>query len=521
MINNAYNSYSNNNLLKSYYNKSNKSASYDPNPSENIKASIFYVNDIHGQNIRMERLINAINQFDTFTPSNKDKMKFASGDIMLGEDESHVKVDNKFLNLGGFLATALGNHECDLPTKPFSDIIKDKKYKILGLNMKPSENNPLKNLIESSYVQEINGHKYGIIGLVPPDLHVHVKLQEHLPDLHVEQDFKKSIPEIQKQVDEFEKQGINKIIILSHAGYRQDIELAKNVHGVDVILGAHTHTLLEDVKENENLFYSKTREPIVITQAGRDGEHFGILNVEFSKDGVITKVQNNIGDTDKYRRNLIARNIFEDILGKPEKVGYIKSAQPYPKDFLGSENPHCDFIMDALMNELDTDVAFMNSANIRGKFEEGDIDTRDLSIISPFANKVVVSRATEEEIVNAIKSRTKASMKTKSHRPGIVQVGGLRYTFNNAGDVLSLTFVDKKGNYIPIDLNNPRKDKFYTVASDDYCLGSEEMGLGLPHRLKEAKKIFNHDKDIVVGEYIRHLNKPIEIKADGRITKVD
>ncbi len=523
MISNIYNSYRNTNLLRSYYqnNAQGKALSGAKQNDENIKASIFYVNDLHGQNIRMERLVNAVNQFDSFTPSGSDKMKFASGDIMLGEDINHVKVDNKFLNIAGFMASALGNHECDLPTDKFVDIIKDKNYKLLGINLQPSENNPLKKYIEQSYVQEINGHKYGVIGLVPPDLHVHVKLQEHLPDLNIEKEFDKTIPEVQKEVDKLRNQGINKIIVLSHAGYRQDLKLAKEVNGIDIILGAHTHTLLEDVKPDENLFYSKTGEPIVITQAGRDGEHFGILNVEFNKDGVITKVQNNIGDTDKYSRNLVARNTFESILGKPEKVGVIKSAEPYPSDFLGSENPHCDFIVDALRSELDTDVAFMNSANIRGKFEPGKIDTRDLSIISPFANKVVVAQASEDEIVTAIKGRIKASMKSKSHRPGIVQVSGLRYKFNKDGELLSMSFVDKQGNQTPIDINNPRKDKMYKVASDDYCLGSVDMGLGLPHRLKEAEKIFDYDKDIVVGDYIRHLNKPIEIKSDGRIQKVD
>ena len=518
MINSINNTYSSTNLLRPYFNRTNQAPAAKNN--ETIKASIFYINDLHGQNIRMERLVNAINDFDTYTPSSKDKMKFASGDIMLGEDEKHVKVGNKFLNIGGFLATALGNHECDMPTNQLAGIIKNKNYKLLGLNMNPSENNPIHNIIEKSYVQEINGHKYGIIGLVPPDLHVHVKLQDHLPDLHIEQDFKKSIPQIQKQVDEFEKQGINKVIILSHAGYRQDLELAKQLHGVDIIHGAHTHNLLEDIKQNENLFYSQTGEPIVITQAGRDGEHFGILNVEFNNNGIITKVQNNIGDTDKYNRNLAARYIFEKILGKPEKVGVIKSAQPFPKDYLGSENPHCDFIVDALRNELGTDMAFMNSANIRGKFEEGEIDTRDLSIISPFANKVVVAKATEEEIVNAIKSRIKASMASKSHRPGLVQVSGLRYTYSKDGTLKSMTFVDKNGNQTPIDINNPRKDKFYKIAADDYCLESMDMGLGLPHRLKEAEKIYDHDKDIIVGQYIKHLNKPIDIKSDGRITVV-
>ena len=75
-------------------------------------------------------------------------------------------------------------------------------------------------------------------------------------------------------------------------------------------------------------------------------------------------------------------------------------------------------------------------------------------------------------------------------------------TFNNNGDVLSISYIDKNGNEIPIDTNNPRKDKFYKIASDDYCLGSEEMGLGLPHRLKEATKIFDYDKDIIVGAFI-------------------
>jgi len=492
------------------------------NQDGKAKASIFYINDLHGQNIRMERLFNAVNQFDSFTPSGTDKMKFASGDIMLGEDEKHVKVADTFLNLAGFMATALGNHECDLPTKDFVKLIADKKYKILGMNMAPSENNPIHNYIEKSYIQEINGHKYGVIGLVPPDLHVHVKLQDHLPDLNIEKDFDKSVQEVQKEVDRLQAQGINKIIVLSHSGYRQDVQLAKAVNGIDVILGAHTHTLLEGIEEDKNLFYSSTGEPIVITQAGRDGKNFGILNVEFNENGVITKIQNNLGKTDDYNRNLVARDMFENILGKPEKVGVLASVEKFPKDYMGQENPHCDFIVDAMRAIHGTDIAVMNSANIRGQFEEGRVDTRDLSIISPFANKVCVVEVSEDEIVNAIKQRVKASMSSNSHRPGIVQVSGLKYTFNSKGDLLSMIFVDKEGKETPIDVNNPRKDKIYTMTADDFCIGNTDGGgLNLPHRLENALKKFDHDKDIEVGEYIKSLPNPIVIKSDGRITKVD
>ncbi len=489
---------------------------------DSIKTSIFYINDVHGQNIRMERLLTAVNQFDSFTPSDKvDKMKFASGDIMLGEDIKHLMVGNKFLNLGGFMANVLGNHECDEPTPEFVKIIKDKTYRLLGLNLNPSPDNPLKNYIEKSYIQEVNGNKYGIIGLVPTDLAAHVKVQEHIPGLNIETDFKKVIPELQNEVDNLKSQGINKIIVLSHSGYRHDVEIAKSVSGVDIILGAHTHNLLKGIEKDVNLFNSPSGEPVIITQAGRDGKNFGILNVEFNKDGVITKAQNNLGNTDEYSRSIVARDIFEKILGKPERVGFIKSAEKYPQDAYGSENPHCDLIVDALRKELGTDIAVMNSANIRGQFEQGGIDTRDLAIISPFANKVAVIEASEAEIVNAIRNRIKTSMASKSHRPGIVQVSGLKYQFTKSGDLISMSFVDKDGKETPIDINNPRTDKMYTVASDDYCINSEEMGLGLPHRYANAIQKFDHDKDIVVGNYIKHENQPLEVKADGRIQVID
>lgn len=528
------NSYSNTNFFNQYKSRMNPSVNNLPQEktpksvqaspvinSVPAKASIFYINDVHGQNIRMERLFNAVKQFDSKNLQNTDKMKFASGDIMLGEDEKLVKVGDKFLNLSGFMATVVGNHECDMPTKQFVNLISDKKYKLLGLNINPSDTNPLKQHIEKSYIQEINGNKYGIIGLVPPDLKEHVKLQEHLPDLNVETNFDNAIEEVKKEVKNLQAKGINKIIVLSHSGYNNDVKLAKSVSGIDVILGAHTHNLLEGIEKNKNLFESPTGEPVVITQAGRDGKNFGVLNVEFNAQGIITKAQNNIGKTDTYSRNLIARKQFEEVLGKPEVVGAMGNVEKAPADIYAQENPHCDFIMDAMKNELDADIALMNSGNIRGQFETGRVDTRDLAIISPFANKVVLIEATEEEIVNAIKKRSKTTMESSTHRPGLVQVAGLKYSINDKGDLLSMSFVDKDNKETPIDINNPRKNKIYKVASDDFCMINEEGGLGLRHRFETALKKFDYDKDVVVAQYIKHNEKPLDVKSDGRITVVE
>ena len=41
---------------------------------------------------------------------------------------------------------------------------------------------------------------------------------------------------------------------------------------------------VEGIKEGENLVYSKTGEPVIITEAGKDGKYFGELNLTFSKE---------------------------------------------------------------------------------------------------------------------------------------------------------------------------------------------------------------------------------------------
>lgn len=44
-----------------------------------------------------------------------------------------------------------------------------------------------------------------------------------------------------------EEEGINKIILLTHIGYENDIELASMLSGADVIVGGHTHSVLGDL----------------------------------------------------------------------------------------------------------------------------------------------------------------------------------------------------------------------------------------------------------------------------------
>ncbi len=483
-----------------------------------VSTSIFYINDFHGKSINIERTMTASNAFDSFIPSKQtDKMKFSSGDIMLGEIENVNKVAVAGENALSIMASAMGNHEYDMP-KSVHKVIPDMKFRLLACNIDIKPEYPLSKKVEKSYIQNVNGHRYGIIGTSPTDLISRLKYS-NLFAKHEIHDIDATVKDIQKEVDKLKSQGINKIILLSHLGYGYDRKVAQETDGIDVILGGHSHNLVLDVKEGENLLYDKSGNPVVITQAGRDGKYFGILNLDFDKDGVITRVQNNVTPTRGFKRNAPLRHIFEKILGEPKVIGVIKSAPPPITRDLVDSNPHAQFIADCMREELDGDIALLSAANVRGYFESGNLDTRVLEDMSPFKNNLTIIPYTETEIVKALKATAK-SVVNMNNKPGILNVSGLRYSINSKGDISDLYYIDKSGKEEKIDIDNPREDKIYrTVINDYYAMGKDN--LSMLNKIDWAEKIFDFDFTHCVKEHFRKNKTPVEIKDDGRIKFID
>ena len=445
-----------------------------------------------------------------------DVLKLSSGDIQLGEPFAPNRVMVEAQNIMGIMASAMGNHEYDMPEK-IGELIPHMNYKLLACNVNIKPENPLYNKIQKSYIQEVNGTKYGIIGITPVDLFSRLKYGKIFEDLNVDS-IDQTINDVQAEVNKLKTQGIDRIILLSHVGFGYDQRIARETDGIDIILGGHSHNLIEDVQPELNLLNSKIGEPVVITQAGRDGRFFGVLNVDWDKNGIIKKIQNNVTSTRSFKRNPIARGLFEHILGKPKIVGIINSAPPPPEN--GSIDPsgHANFICDCIKEELGTEVALFGSATIRGFFEAGKLDTRWLEDISPFKNKLVTVNYTEKELVDALKVSA-SSLVSTNNKPGIVHVSGLKYSITKDGKLKSASFIDNEGKINPIDINNPRTDKYYkTALTDFYCQGHDGFEM-----LKKYDESVKYDFDIVkcIEDYFARHNEPVDIKDDGRITIIE
>ena len=218
---------------------------------DRIKTSIFYINDFHGKSISMERAISASKNFDT-NNTDTDTLKFSSGDIMIGEGENTNKIAANFQNIISINAAAMGNHEFDMQER-LPHVLPEIKYTMLANNIKISKSNPLHNKVKSYITIEENGNKYGIIGTTPIDLYQRTKSGMMQRDIKLD-GIQETLNDIQKDVNALEKEGVNKIFLLSHMGNCADKIAANQIQGIDVIVGGHSHDLVFDVKEGENLY---------------------------------------------------------------------------------------------------------------------------------------------------------------------------------------------------------------------------------------------------------------------------
>ena len=477
-----------------------------------IKTDIFYINDIHGQIPKMERLVTASMAFDKFVKSkDTDTFKVSAGDIMLGEDKPTNKCAINFMNLAGISLSTIGNHELDKGIKPFKEFLQNSKTQFLGTNL--NFPNGKDDKIAQVVVKEINGHKYGFLGIQPSSLAARIKDAAYMEGVTVDSP-EQTIKELQEHIDKLKEQKIDKIILLSHAGIDYDKKIAKELDGLDIIIGGHSHDLLLDAKKGENLVYSKSGEPVIITQAGRDGNNFGVLSVEFDEKGVLKKVQNSVFDTMKYTKNLVMTTLTDSLFGKPQVIGTVAVAPPMPQSPLTEENPYADFIADAIRKEMGVDIGIINSANLRGSLNVGKVTDREISGITPFRNRMVKTYLTEKELVDALKFGAK-SIVSHDKKPGLLICSGVRYTVNKQGELTSASIADKQDNYKEIDINNPNPDKKYLCAYDDFLAKGGDR-FSMLNKIDNLVEYCDYDKDTIAINYIKKMNKPLTIATDGR-----
>jgi len=490
------------------------------------KLSLFFINDMHGHFDNMSNILGASMQFDKETKGKKvDTLKLSAGDNYAGGDVKKNNLMMNFLDFIGIEASAVGNHEYDATTSELCNINKNSKVKFLAANAIVPEGNEFYNNVSKSAIIQKDGGTYGVVGLTPFDLETVASKKEALEGVKPF-NLEESAKLVQAEVDKLRAQGINKIILLSHIGIDKDKQIIPMLDGVDIVQGGHSHNLTPELKDGENILRSKSGEPVVLVQAGENGKYAGVLNVDFDENGIITAASMDIKKS-ALEKSPVLEHIKSSILGKSPKIGFLLAVDPLPENRRITPCAWTNFLCDSMRAELNTDIAFVNAGNTRKVPKAGTVTERDMAESTPMKNKLMISNMTEKEIVRVIKEAAKTSLTHETGEPGLIHASGLTYKVTSDGDLLEMNFIDKNGNSTPIDINNPREDKFYTVAHDSFVAEPRENmeypGMLVSSHKDQNVQTFNYDKDKTVTDYMKKLpNKnELEIRDDYRLQVIE
>ena len=211
---------------------------------------------------------------DQVRQENKNVLLVDAGDFCQGTPYFNYfkgATEVKFMNLLGYQAATLGNHEFDNGSKMLAKQLSKAKFPIVCANYL-FFNKKLNNIVKKYVVIEMNGKRIGIFGLLTdiksltsPKNYKEIK---YLNAIDVADCMVKELRETEK---------CDLIICLSHLGLDRgtednpdDLILASQVKGIDVIVGGHTHSILKE-PEIVNGTY--------ILQTGKKGLRIGVLQL--------------------------------------------------------------------------------------------------------------------------------------------------------------------------------------------------------------------------------------------------
>ena len=431
-----------------------------------------------------------------------------AGDFLMGtlfqELEPTTGFQLRLMKTMGYDVVCIGNHEFDFGDEKLADMVSSAAKGgeippvLLGnavFDKKASGDDAIEQLFSSGtmgrkYIMEKNGLKIGFFSLMGK---VADENAAYAPPLK----FSNQVRSARKLVGELENEKCDIIICLSHSGVGldkkgewagEDVELAKKVRGIDIIISGHTHTKLE--------------KPIMVNgipvvQAGEYGQYVGKLELTYDK-GTVTvdnysllpvddrtagdpRINQLIEDQKKLVNNEILKPIGMDYSKPVAESGFLLECNEMG-DIKGSNlGP---LVADAIHSYLNNhtrngiDVSMVAVGVIRDKIVPGMQSAPDIfRIMSMGEGKdnipgYPLSRIyiTGKELKSVLEILQMAS---KSVPDNYCYYSGIRVEYDPKGGLLNkirkIEIIDRIGKIRDVDFSKKNK-ALYSVAANSYML---------------------------------------------------
>ena len=184
---------------------------------------------------------------------------------------------------------------------------------------------------------------------------------------------------------------VDLIVVLSHLGFPQDVKLAREIKGIDVLLSSHTHN---------RLFAAKRIDNTIIIQSGSHGSFLGRLDLEIQDTQIVDfkhqliTVEESIAP-DKIVQELVEKALvpYRDELN--QVVGYT-SAALHRNTML--ESTMDNLLLQSILEHAGVQIAFSNGWRYGAPVVPGPVTLNDLWNIIPVNPPISLVELTGDEI---------------------------------------------------------------------------------------------------------------------------
>ena len=427
----------------------------------------------------------------------------------------------EFLNLMKFDAMTIGNHEFDEGEDGLATFLDKVTFPVISSNVLAGYKSKLIDRIKPSLVLDVGGQKVGIVGAVTNDT---AEISSPGDNVLIGID----VDTITTAVQDLKKQGVDKIVALTHVGYPRDLAVIAKIPDVDVVVGGHSHSLLSNTDEKaEGPYPTMVDNPggykVPVVQAGSYSKYLGDLVVTFDDSGVVKSAKGDpilIDSKIKPDEAVLAR-IKE--LGKPIEELKTKIIGKTDASIDGSREScrarECemgDLVTDAMLDRVKgqgVTIAITNGGGLRASIDAGDVSMGEAITVLPFQNTVATFQIKGADIVAALENGVSQIEEGGGRFP---QVAGLKFSFDKSkpvGSRISNVEVKEGEGFVALD-----PAKTYNVVSNNFMRNGGD-GYSVFKTKAENAYDYGPGLETVLADYLTAHN-PYKPLTDGRITEI-
>lgn len=511
---------------------------------------ILHTNDTHGGDVAVAGksigTAGVAQLKKDFEAAGAEVLLLNAGDAIQGEplvslSQGATAID--FMNLAGYDAMTVGNHEMDYGYENLKNLAKTANFPILGADVLDAKTSTP--VFEANKVfTTASGLKVGVFGLATPETLTKADATK-MPGITFPQG-DALVKLAQAQVDELKKAGVDLVVCLGHLGVdaesagNRSFDLCNKVTGIDLFVDGHSHTVMENGKPTDEKIEFDNKSDTLIVSTGTKLANVGVviydktaktLTPSLISAAAYSSVDKTVAEAIAAKNTEIDKELSV-VFGKSEVT---LNGEKAPGNRTMETNLG-NFATDALLwqtrktlGEDKVDAALTNGGGIRAEIPAGDVSMKTMKTVFPFGNTVATITLTGAQLLEALEAATCTTPEAIGAFP---QVSGIVFSINtavpyeNGAQYPSSTYYApaKPGARVTIDTVNGKAFDLkatYTIATNDFTAkGNDTYGvfkavggwkdIGIP--MEDA--LISYTKEVLKGT----ISTEQYGAAEGRIT---